>query len=223
MTTTSGSNVGRRLERGDAVGGLPDDLEVVVQVEEVAHAAADHGMVVDDEDADPGGPRLAVTAGAGRSGRRPRRSRAGRERGRRGRVAGIVRLDRRRGHDPPARRLGPLQDERRAEDRQAADDLDRRQPLVEQQRGQRDPDDRLEQHEDAGPRPADAPDPGQEQDRRDRRREEPGEREQGQDRRIAERVGERRRPVPVTSAMATLQTTVVARTTVIACEAGTVR
>ena len=64
------------------------------------------------------------------------------------------------------------------------------QPLVQQQGGQGDPDDRLEQHEDPSPRPADTPDPGQEQDRRDRRREQPGEREQRQDRRIAERVGE---------------------------------
>ena len=50
----------RRLERRDAVGGLADDLEVIVQVEEVAHAAADHGMVVDDQDTDPGAHALAA-------------------------------------------------------------------------------------------------------------------------------------------------------------------
>ena len=55
----------RCLERRDAVGGLADDLEVVVQVEEVAHAAADHGVVVDDQDTDPAAHALAAAAGTG--------------------------------------------------------------------------------------------------------------------------------------------------------------
>ena len=45
-----------------------------------------------------------------------------------------------------------------AEDRDAAGDLDRGQRLVEQQRGQGHADERLEQHQDPGPGPADRPD-----------------------------------------------------------------
>ena len=57
ITTTSGSERRRGLERAVAVGRLADDLEIVVQVEEIAHAAADHRVVVDDQDADRGGAR----------------------------------------------------------------------------------------------------------------------------------------------------------------------
>ena len=35
-----------------AVGRLADDLDVVVQLEEIAHPATDHRVVVDEEDAD---------------------------------------------------------------------------------------------------------------------------------------------------------------------------
>ena len=86
---------------------------------------------------------------------------------------------------------GPLQDHGRGEDRDAAQDLDRRERLAEQDGGQRHPDDRLEQHQDPGPRPADEPDPGQEHGRGDGGGEQPGEHEQRQDGRVADRVAER--------------------------------
>jgi hypothetical protein len=45
---------GRGLDRGVAVGGLTDDLEIVVQGEEIAHAPPNHRVIVDEQDADPG-------------------------------------------------------------------------------------------------------------------------------------------------------------------------
>ena len=133
--------------------------------------------------------------------RRGRGPPSGRGRGP-GRVAGVDRvglvgvvrlvgLDGGRRDRPSAGCGRPLEDQRGTEDRQPARDLDRGEPLVEQEGGQRDADDRLEQHQDPGPGPADEPDPGQEQDRRDGRREQPGEGEQRQDRRVPQRVGER--------------------------------
>ena len=62
MITTSGASRGGRLERRHAVGGLADDLEVVVQLEEVAHPAADHRVVVDEQDADPARPPAIAVA-----------------------------------------------------------------------------------------------------------------------------------------------------------------
>ena len=47
-----GPQLGDEGDRRRAVGGLADDLEVVVQAEEVAHAAADHRVVVDEDEAD---------------------------------------------------------------------------------------------------------------------------------------------------------------------------
>ena len=52
MTTTSGRSAAAASSAAVAVGRLADDLEIVVQVEEVAHPAADHRVVVDDQDAD---------------------------------------------------------------------------------------------------------------------------------------------------------------------------
>ena len=68
------------IERREAVGRFTDDLEVVVQVEEVAHAAPDHGVVVDDEDADrvaqPRAPSISRGGSAPRWTRPPLRPQA---------------------------------------------------------------------------------------------------------------------------------------------------
>ena len=144
-----GPELGGRARRPGAVVGLADDLDVVVQLEEVAHARDG-----------PSRGRRRAGRGCGASsapdriaGRRPWTARARR----------------------PARRLVARRDaaQSTAADRwrssaapriaDRADDLDRGEPLGQQPGRQRDADDRLEQHQDPGPRPADQPDPGQEQ------------------------------------------------------------
>ena len=71
ITTTSGEQRRRGVQRRLAVGRLADDLEIVVQVEEVAHPAPDHGVVVDDQDPDPVGHGLDAAGRRGRPGHRP--------------------------------------------------------------------------------------------------------------------------------------------------------
>ena len=51
---------GGRRQRRQPVGRLADDLEVVVERQEVAHAATDHRVVVDEQDPDPIGHRSMV-------------------------------------------------------------------------------------------------------------------------------------------------------------------
>ena len=66
MRTTSGRSSRRELDGLAPVGGLADDLEPVLGVEDHAEAGADERLVVGDEDAD------AHAAGCW-SGRRTRR------------------------------------------------------------------------------------------------------------------------------------------------------
>ena len=47
-----GSQAGGLFDRPGAVRGLADDLEIVMQRQEIAHAPPDHGVVVDEQDAD---------------------------------------------------------------------------------------------------------------------------------------------------------------------------
>jgi len=63
-------------------------------------------------------------------------------------------------------------------DRRAPHELDRHEALVEKDRGERHPDQRLEQHQDPGPRPTNRPDADQEEGRRDAGRHDPGDRRQ---------------------------------------------
>ena len=119
----------QRLDRGqrlDAVLRLADHLEVVVEREEVAHAAADHRVVVGEQDPDPVAPRQ----GAARDDQRA--AVVGERVGVGCRVAGAA-----------------LEDDRRAEDRERADGLERHERFAEQPCRERDPDHRLEEHQDA--------------------------------------------------------------------------
>ena len=54
MRTTSGSSFRDRGERRLAVGGLADDLDVLLELQERPQSLAHDSMVVDDEDGDHG-------------------------------------------------------------------------------------------------------------------------------------------------------------------------
>ena len=104
ITTTSGRNSAAPPAPSAPSGRLADDLEVVVQREEVAHAAADHRMVVDEQDPDPVAP--SVHGPPGHASARPSSSDAASA------PAG------------PVRPRPALEDDRGREDRQGADGLD---------------------------------------------------------------------------------------------------
>src|SRR6478735_1520696 len=55
------------VERSETVRRFTDDFEIVVQPEEIAHAATDHRVVVDDQDADRHGQPRAPSGSGGRS------------------------------------------------------------------------------------------------------------------------------------------------------------
>ena len=111
--------------------------------------APDHRVVVDEEDADRAVARSAsIAALTARPGRRP-------------------------ASPPRAGSIGaaPLEETAAPRIASAPTSLDRDERLGEQPRREGDADDRLEQHEDAGPGAADGPDAGEEPERRDGRRE----------------------------------------------------
>ena len=202
MTTTSGSSSPRSPARPRPVAGLADDLEVVVQLEEVAHAAPDHRVVVDEQDADPVAGSTALTT--------------------------RIRLVGRRWPGPPTAAARPgrraLEDDRGGQDRQAAGDLDRRERLVEQPAASATPTTGSNSIRIPARVPPIEPDPGQEQDRRDGRREEPGEHEEragSTGRADGQRQRARRPRSP--SATTMLQTATVTPDDAIACSAGTLR
>ena len=110
-------DVGLELERGlhsrRAVPGHADHLDVLDRGEEVAHPLAEHGVVVDDEDADHARARGGGRAAAARR-RRVRRARRGRRARRPARASSAARRPpwppapgpgrRRRSRAPPRRR-----------------------------------------------------------------------------------------------------------------------
>ena len=189
MRIDVGDELGRQLDADQAVLGLADDLDVVEQLEVAAQPAPDDAMVVDEQDADA----RRVARVSHRCHLPPTRH-AGAHR----RAIAVSPLG-----DRDARGLmrssaaAALEQDRRRQDRAATDDLDRRKRLVEQERGQGHADERFEEHQDAGPRPADRADPDEEQHRRDPRADDAG------DRREPERVGVAERHVSEAPRVAT--------------------
>ena len=105
----------------------------------------------------------------------------------------------------------------------APSDLDRTERLAEQPCREGDADDRLEEHQDAGAQAADGPDPAQEAERRDGRREDAGEQQDGHDRGLLERPGRASPATPPRTAISVAPTTVTASTMAMACSVGTSR